>query len=597
VVKMISRLREKEGGFTLIEVMAALGILLVAFLAMIYTANVAFRNIALGRERQSATGLANQTMEQMRALPFSLLQQGLQNADLLASTTVGNAAYDPNITTTTCGGSGVVYCFGNERIPRGQNPTATPPIIPHQSSVVIGPTTFTVRAYLTYYGNQLTSNTFRLSVIVSWANSAVRGVSTQVQTQSLAFSGDGCISSQTHPFAAPCQPYFYTQASADTGHIDITGSIAGIGLRNATLSLPDWNSDSQVEQISAIQGVTNLSGISFTNDSGTTTQGYARATAGADNDPAQPGNDYTSNTATNSGGTITANGNSNSFTLTPSSTDTGSATSTTDAVLGTNPCPLIGTQESDAQPCGSGVAQQAGTMSAVLKVGGSSGNLGDTTLASVGAMPASSNALTNRNIQTGTDGLMHGEVSRSMGTVCIGGLPSNLPGKGNLAGFGCFLQISNFTDKVTAEVGANTAAPTVTASGTISYWNGTGYTNVSLAPGASVHLSIPTLNFVDASTGHVVQLIIRGGSNLDCSIWVSGCPVTGGTSSSSTFGVCNPACPNTRIAAFAQSNSPVIANIQYTLLYDAQTVVNTTIHVDLSTVLVNSTYKAAPSAG
>src|SRR2546426_2200630 len=103
-----SRLRG-EAGFTLIELMVAVGIMLVALLALAYTATIGFSDIALARQRQGASGLANQTMEQIRALPFDVLKKGLSNADLASGS-------DTKI--TACG---VNYCYGGEQIPRGAN--------------------------------------------------------------------------------------------------------------------------------------------------------------------------------------------------------------------------------------------------------------------------------------------------------------------------------------------------------------------------------------------------------------------------------------------------------------------------------------------
>src|SRR6266542_1043590 len=100
-----SRLRG-EAGFTLVELMVAVGIMLVALLALAYTATIGFSDIALARQRQGATGLANQTMEQIRALPFDVLKKGLSNAELAGGG-------DPNI-ISGCGGT---HCYGGELIP------------------------------------------------------------------------------------------------------------------------------------------------------------------------------------------------------------------------------------------------------------------------------------------------------------------------------------------------------------------------------------------------------------------------------------------------------------------------------------------------
>src|SRR5439155_11816940 len=215
-----------EGGFTLVELMVALGVILLALLAMAYTATIGFSDIALARQRQGASGLANQTIEQMRALPFDVVKKGLGNTDL-------SSGSDPNI--TACGAN---YCYGGEQIPRGANPNVVP-LVPHTQTIVVGPTTYTVRAYVTYYQNVTTNNTFRLTVAVSWPNPARKRVSTTVQSQTIAYSGTGRLSTVTHPFAAPCQPFFYANGVADEGRFNVTGTLSGVNLANATLTMPN----------------------------------------------------------------------------------------------------------------------------------------------------------------------------------------------------------------------------------------------------------------------------------------------------------------------------------------------------------------------
>ncbi len=582
-----SRLRG-EAGFTLVELMVAVGIMLVALLALAYTATIGFSDIALARQRQGASGLANQTMEQIRALPFDVLKKGLSNADL-------TGGGDPNITS----GCGFTYCYGGEAIPRGANPNVVP-LVPHTQSIVVGPTTYTVRAYVTYYKNVTTNNTFRLTVVVTWPNPARRGVSSTVQSQTIAYSGTGCLSTDTHPFAAPCQPFFYANGVTDAGHFDITGALQGVSLADATLTMPRWSSNMQVEQISAVQGLASSSGGSITvTGNPVTTTGGQQAASAADNDPGQPGNNYQKTTVSGSAGPITASSGgaqSNSLTVTPSSGDPGATVSTTDASL-LNACPLIGIGETDLQPCGSSTEQQVGTSSATLSLK-KKFDLGTASLVSVAAAPGVASALSNRNIQNGADGLAHSESSRSIGVVHVGALLSNLDPSAVPAGWaGYLIEISGFTDTVTAEAGTNTVAPTVAASGTIRYWNGVGYTTVAIAPGAPVNLAVASVHIIDNSGPNPVLIDIYGSTStlVDCTLWVLGCPTTGGTSTSETIGVCNPACPTTRTAALAQSNTPVAGDIRYKVTIGGEVEADLIVHMDLGAMKAQNTYQPAPS--
>src|SRR5438874_68560 len=129
-----------EDGFTLIELVVATGVMLAAVVAMLSTTFAGFRGIAIARRRQTANALANQAIEQIRALPFDTVTHGMDNTDLSSAT-------DSRITKTGSGSS-ATYTFGGEQIPHADNPT-TAPLVPHQSSVVRNNLTYTVSAYLT----------------------------------------------------------------------------------------------------------------------------------------------------------------------------------------------------------------------------------------------------------------------------------------------------------------------------------------------------------------------------------------------------------------------------------------------------------------
>jgi prepilin-type N-terminal cleavage/methylation domain-containing protein len=591
VLRLHGRMRS-EGGFTLIELMVALGVVLVALVAMAYLATVGFTDIALARQRQGANSLANQTMEQIRALPFDELRTGLANTDL---------AGDANITKNgPCAGTGTWFCYAGEQIPHGARTSNVVPLFPHTQMIPVGKTTYTVRAYITWYNNVTTSKTFRLTVLVTWPNAARQGISSSVQTQSVAYSGAGCLSTKTHPFAAPCQPFFYGNATAGQGHFDVTGTIEGIQLQTASLLLTGESSNAQIEQISAVQGIVTASGASLTLTSqAAQVSAGQQVTSGADNDPAQPGQEYDSVLATGSGGALSASsggGSTNVLTLTPSTGDPLATTSTTSASLVGNLCPLFGISENDQQPCGSSTAQQIGTASSTLALNKSL-DLGTATLASVLAAPSAGASFVNREIQTGADGLIHSDVARHLGTVTLASLPSGLdPAAVPVGWAGYLVQVSGVTETITAETGTNTAAPTVATSGTISYWNGAGYSSLTLAPGNSVNLPVASVHILTLVGGKILQIDVQGSSG-DCNLWVLGCPTTGGTSTAETLQTCSPVpCPNTRSSATAQAGSPFVGDLHYTVTYNGSVLANLTIHVDFGSLLAQNTYQVAPSA-
>src|SRR4051812_30198349 len=241
-----------EDGFTIIELMVASGVMLVAITAMLFTTFAGMRGIALARQRQTANGLANQAMEQIRALPFDTVERGLGNTDLAAMT-------DTRITRTGSSPS-FVYSYGGEQIPHGDNPNATP-LVPHQQTITRNNVVYTLSTYVTYMGNNMTSNTYRATSIVSWTAGGNAGGKAQVQVQSVLYSPAGCGSTATHPFSAPCQAFLYGTASNASGSVTVTGSIQSLTLDQATLWLPAQSSGTQVEQVQQVQGSAQTSGL------------------------------------------------------------------------------------------------------------------------------------------------------------------------------------------------------------------------------------------------------------------------------------------------------------------------------------------------
>src|SRR5207248_1056912 len=251
---LVHRLRRDEGGFTLVELMLAVAIMLSTLLVPAYTSTISFTDSALTRQRQSANG----------------------------------------------------------------------------------PTTFKRSVYVTYYQNNKTANVFRVTVVVTWNNPAVRGTYARMQTQSLFFSPTGCLSTATHPFAAPCQPFLYARGTVPQGSITVTGTIQGIALDHATLSTTGQDSAIQLEQVSSIQGRTSSSGASLKLvNQNEQFLGSQTANSASDNDPSNPAGDYQTASLTPSAGSASASGSGNSITVTASGGDTGATTSTVTATLPT----------------------------------------------------------------------------------------------------------------------------------------------------------------------------------------------------------------------------------------------------------------------
>ena len=123
------------------------------------------------------------------------------------------------------------------------------------------------------------------------------------------------------------------------------------------------------------------------------------------------------------------------------------------------------------------------------------------------------------------------------------------------------------------------AAPTAGVTGSLSVWNGIGYTTITLTS-ASVPVVIAPV--------HVQEFIDGKLFTIDVSASLS----TGGTTISDPAG-CVIAC--TRTSATATSNSPLVGTITYVVNYNGATLASLTVSPDLGHAQANATYQKAPS--
>ena len=131
------------------------------------------------------------------------------------------------------------------------------------------------------------------------------------------------------------------------------------------------------------------------------------------------------------------------------------------------------------------------------------------------------------------------------------------------------------------------SGPTASAAGTLSYFNGTGYTSCPLygvgacAVDANGNLVIPALHLTDP---------LHPGVTIDITPTLT----RGATSVSESLITCTPACPNSRSDAKAQSTSPLAGKIHYVVSVGVP-IADLTMTVNLGTLLAKASYRQAPS--
>jgi hypothetical protein len=181
-------------------------------------------------------------------------------------------------------------------------------------------------------------------------------------------------------------------------------------------------------------------------------------------------------------------------------------------------------------------------------------------------------------------------VSRTFGTINIGGLPSGMTAPSGWSGAsawnGYFLSIVGYQDTASAAAGISAPLPTATVSaGTVYYWNAATSTYVNLsASSAGLNAITPTFTSSQTVSGHtvVVNISLQSSSTTAATTSTSATPATSGSVT------------RTDVTA---SVIPPRTTVLYTISVDGSTKVNLSILVNLKSMDVRGSYAAAPAQG
>ena len=168
--------------------------------------------------------------------------------------------------------------------------TAAPWIIPHTGTQTVGNLDVSWATYIT--NDDPAAHPYAVTVIVSWTTGAIAGKDNDVvRLQSNFWSPDGCVSEETHPFAAPCQPFFYGLATVPDGAITFSSIELhefAVDLDQAILSFPSARAALQQEQVSTLEADAKESVISLEGSWGLEEAAGTDALVSADSDPGSP---------------------------------------------------------------------------------------------------------------------------------------------------------------------------------------------------------------------------------------------------------------------------------------------------------------------
>jgi Tfp pilus assembly protein PilV len=225
-----------DDGFSLIEIVVAMGVILVSLTMLANTALVGFKGAATARQRQTATGIADQLVEQVRALPFSTVTDGLKDSDLASDSKIVSCSGTYKL--HTCSGETIVHSSG----------ASTAPLYPHMatygpSSTPAYPDTFTSYVWVTYASGD--TSVYRLTVKVSWSSG---GSTYSVQTSTLLTKAKGTADDDTQT-SGGSTAIFYGTGSSSPGNVIVTPNAAvynGVGVTG--IASGTWNTGDTIAQ-------------------------------------------------------------------------------------------------------------------------------------------------------------------------------------------------------------------------------------------------------------------------------------------------------------------------------------------------------------
>jgi type II secretory pathway pseudopilin PulG len=589
----IRRIRARldgERGFTILETVIALMVVFASLTALAYTASVGFRYVGYGRDRIQATGIANRIMEDIRGLAYTKITSGISSTEL---------STDPKI--VSCSG---VYrfesCSGEKIVSSTFAAGYTAAWLkPHTGSMTVGHLNVTYGTYVT--NNSPTTTPYRVTVIIQWSNGAIANApNNSVRLQSLFWSPSGCVNPNTHPFAAPCQPFFYAQVEAPQARLDVTGNIHdfAVDFDSFTLTLPGLAGQTQEEQTKQLNVTTTLSGLQFVDSSNTTTAGNQAAVSDADDENETSTGTKTGGTSTNLTALSLSHLNSDipgqiGLIASVPSGDVEHRSATVSATAAdTYACPTTGVRETDQLSCVGGDVREMGTTTVSLPVTHVTPLVGAANLIRVVGPPSSTTVASDRDASTGTseDGLIDVSTTRTLGTVQLGGFPPS--GMTAPAGMSTTqtldtnycVRLVGYSDTARAIAGERTATnPSASVSaGTFWYYNGAGYSSKS-----ATDATLDTLT-VTCSKTQVVGI-----NNVTWRVTVAAGGVKHATSSTSQ--TADPGDAQTRFDAQAIVQ-PIEIKIRYEYLVDGVHQLDLSATFDPGDLVAHGIYQAPPAA-
>jgi len=574
------------------ELIVAMMIITAVLFALVAVQVAALTTTIHAKQRQQGTAVANEVMEELRALPWATLQKGLHPDFALAS------GGDPNI---DAGRLRPVHDSSiDEVVVTTSNQVLTAPPLSGASgtnrTVRQDPAApgiyFVARTYVTL-PSDLATGVLQLTAIVTWTE---QGSNTERTTivRSAAYNprSGGCGDTTTQPFLGACQAMLDADAGARGFSISVSGldpddpaNVVGV-VPGGTALFGSYNNAETSATMTSNQTATSTARVvsagSAENSAVSSSEaGWLQVSNSASTDvgaagapPANPP-DVAANGAVSAARSFTSSPPGVAVSVSPPASLTGYARTRSGGTCQTG-IPV-------GQPCSQAATSSEGSSETRLSVPG--GNF-----AAISTSGASTrNAWTSRfatlpstvtTLGCGSivgAGCVSSGASRSFGTVQFGvGAWQRLDGSpGPNAQL---VQLTGFSDSVRVEhgVGKGGVNPVTSRSGNLTYWNGSTMATLSLSTSSATSVDIPEVRRMIGTT----EIIASGA-------------ITVRPAATVRLGA-DPACAAEGCGVTAEMPS-VTVSLTYTILGegDPHTVA---VGFDLGSVRAMAKYKAAPDA-
>ena len=512
----------RDAGFTLIEVIVAMVITVMVMTSLTYAVVSSLKTIQQGKQRQSATALATQQLERLRAMPYDDVTLGSAGA------TVKPGLLYVNTTT------GAPYYF----LPPG---TLVPGVSSPGERLVINTVsgqwadqqvdqvTYRVHTYVTGpFASASGSQTFNVTAVTQWTSNVWPDGRMSVE-RTTTFQPGGCLSSATSPFNAPCQVYTTARAGEALAGVsvsdpdDSTVGLVGTPTTNLQLGFPGANASFFVEQTAnGTATATATSSQKRADQTVTGSEGGDSVKAAVDSDPSSTPNQSVSESLSSSdAGVLTVGDPSDTnpsspgrLTLTQSGGDHGGARAaiSADSSICKGLSNIGLATGTPLRPCASSNIQLGGTASTLdyrSPLGGADVRLASfapswqsRAVAGVfGQSTASGQVCGGTTVPSGAPvNCVYAATERTVGTATFevkpksspGGYPVYDPGAGLAWDFNNGLwQVTGLSETASVSDGVGGTGWNFSRSGTLKVWTGdtaddlNGYTTVNLADWAA----------------------------------------------------------------------------------------------------------------